>query len=98
MEIVLIGGMIGVALFIAAMIWMVRAVGRNERDAQARAPQILDEAFDGRRDVTFMVGHGRLRFDAVVLGARGRGYTLTGQSPPDSYGTQTLVFAHDDQS
>lgn len=94
MEIVLIG----IALFVAAMIWFVRAVGRNERDAQARAPQILDDAFDGRRDVTFTVGPGRLRFDAVVLGARGHGYTLTGQSPPDSYGTQTLVFVQDDQS
>lgn len=101
MEALLLGALIAIALFIAAMVWVsriVRGVSRQGRDAQARAPQILDEAFDGRRDVTFTIGPGNLRFEETVLGARERGYTLTGQSLRDSLGTQTLVFARDAQS
>lgn len=92
-------GMEIVVLFIvllAAMLWgAVALFDQSRKEAEGRAPQILDEAFDGKEAVSFTVSAGTLPFEQVVAGALERGYRLQAQSGRDSYGTQTLVFSKD---
>jgi hypothetical protein len=84
---------LGAVLFVVLVVVAVRTVGQSRREYEAKAPEVLDRAFDGREYVTFTVSMGTLPFEQVVIGARERGYRLDSQSGRDSYGTQTLVFA-----
>lgn len=66
---------------------------RSRRRAEERAPQILDAAFDGRRDVVFKVNLESPSYETVILGARQRGYRLTSETTDSPSGeAKTLIF------
>lgn len=81
----------GLALFGFFGFGVLGLVGRNQKKAEQNAEQILDDAFDGRPDVTFTINMQTLKYDTVVLGAKQRGYKLTHQAD-NQYGPHTLVF------
>lgn len=67
--------------FIVFTIWGISSfIKRDVADAkaarEANEPALLNAAFDGRQDVTFVVRTGTPTVDVVVRGARERGYRL----------------------
>ena len=80
-----LGAFLGIGLFVSE--------GNARKKAEANAPVILDEAFDGRRDVVFKVTGRTLPYETVVLGARARGYRLVSETSEASGALKTLVFS-----
>ena len=78
----------GFAVFAFAVLFKIE---RDQKKAEDNAPALLDEAFDGRPNVTFEVHARTLKYDTVVLGAKARGYTLAHQAG-DPRGAMTLIF------
>lgn len=88
-----------VGLVLIAGLAVPLAIGSMARDekgrkaAQENAPAILDGAFDGRPEAVFKVEPRTLPYEAVVLGARARGYSLIGETADSPNGDRkTLVF------
>lgn len=81
----------GLALFGAFGFMLLGAVNRGQQKSEKDATQILDNAFDGRPDVTFTINMQTLKYETVVLGAKQRGYKLVHQAE-NKYGPHTLIF------
>lgn len=88
-----------VGLVILYAIGGVAAIGlfthgeKTRARAEARAPEILDAAFDGREDAVFKINLETPSYETVVLGAKQRGYTLTSETSDSSSGiAKTLIF------
>lgn len=79
MEIIIFAVLILVAAtFVAAWLGFglfVTGEKQTKRD-EARAGEILDEVFDGRRTVVHTPTTSKLRFETLVEGADARGYRL----------------------
>lgn len=86
---------IGVLLFAGVVAFLVIGglfkVESDQNKAEKDAARILDETFDGRRDVTFTTTMRTLKHATVVLGAKERGYRLANQVT-GQYGYGTLMF------
>lgn len=64
-----------------------------QKKAEARAPEILDEAFDGRDDVVFKINLESLKYETVIIGAKDRGYALYSETnDTDGGSAKTLIF------
>lgn len=70
------------------LLWRTEA---RQKKSEKNAEQILDEAFDGREDVTFTINFTTLKYGDVVTGAKQRGYRLAHQAE-NQYGPHTLIF------
>lgn len=87
-----------VGLIVIAALALPLALASLRKDEKARdaaaadAPALLDATFDGRPDVVFKVTARTLPYEAVVLGAKDRGYRLLSQADDQATRTQTLVF------
>lgn len=91
--VVLVGGVLLYAVGGVAAIWLFTHGEKTRAKAEARAPEILDVAFDGRDDVVFKVNLESPSFETVVLGAKKRGYALTSQTADTDDGVaKTLIF------
>lgn len=86
---VLVLGFFGVIFWVS--LGLIASTERKQKAAEARAPEILDETFDGREDVTFQINWTTLKYETVILGAKERGYALSHQAG-DPKGAMTLVF------
>lgn len=79
----------------AAFGWLLLAgatkIGRDQDRAEKNADQILNEAFDGRPDVTFTLNMRTLKPETVVLGAKARGYKLVHETQ-GQYGPTGMIF------
>lgn len=64
---------------------------RARKRAEAKAPQTLDAAFDGRDSVVFKVNLESPSWETVIAGARERGYELV-QDRRDTDVSHTLMF------
>lgn len=77
---------------VVAIVWIgVFKVDHDQAAAERNAEAILDEAFDGRPDVTFKTHLRSLKYEAVVTGAKERGYSLAHQAG-DPNAAMTLMF------
>lgn len=66
---------------------------RTRKKAEANAPAILDEAFDGREDVVFKINMETPSYETVILGAKHRGYVLSSETNDTASGVaKTLIF------
>lgn len=83
--------LVGLALFGLFGFWLLGSTSRSQKKAENNSKQILDEAFDGRSDVTFKVNMATLKYETVVMGAKERGYKLVHQAE-NQYGPHTLIF------
>ena len=85
--------LLGVLAFFGAVVFFVFGglfkVESDQKKAEGDAERILDAAFDGRPNVTFNTHMRTLKYETVILGAKGRGYKLTHQVG-NQYGT--LMF------
>jgi hypothetical protein len=82
---------IGLMLFGAFGIWILTSTGREQKKAEANAPRLLDDAFDGSDTVTVTVNMSTMKYETVVVGAKERGYKLLSQAD-NQYGPHTLIF------
>lgn len=90
--------------FIGFTIWGInslikRDVAETKEAKKVNEPALLDAAFDGRQDVTFVVRTGTPKVDAVVQGARERGYRLahTLDTGTNRYSAEsTLIFVREE--
>lgn len=81
----ILGGLLGGGIFF----W----TDRLQKKAEANAPALLDEAFDGAEDVVFKINLESLKYETVVLGAKRRGYRLASETDDSSSGSaKTLIF------
>lgn len=80
MELIIIAVLILIfAPFVAAWLGFGLFVSGEKQTArdEARADEILDEFFDGRRTVVHTPSVSKLKFETLVSGADARGYKLT---------------------
>lgn len=82
---------IAVALVGVLAFALLGRADRMRRKAEANSETVLDEAFDGRPDVTFTVNLTTLKPETVIAGAETRGYTLSHQLS-NQYGPTALMF------
>lgn len=81
----------GLMAFGALGIWVLASTSRKQKKAEANAPALLDQAFDGRDTVTVSVNMTTMKYDTVIVGAKERGYKLLSQAD-NQYGPHTLIF------
>jgi hypothetical protein len=74
-------------------LWLSDHARKTRKRAEARAPEILDAAFDGRPDVLLKVNMETPSYETVVLGAKARGYALVHETDGTANGiAKTLMF------
>lgn len=83
--------LIALAIFGVLGFAMLGGVSSTQKKTQANAEQILDEAFDGRDDVTFTINSVSVKYETVLAGAKQRGYKLVHQAD-NQYGPSKLIF------
>jgi hypothetical protein len=87
----MLAGWLGLALFVHGE--------RTRKRAEARAPEILDAAFNGSPQVVFEVNMETPSYETVVLGAMQRGYALIHETDTVEGGlAKTLIFQRQAQS
>jgi hypothetical protein len=77
---------------IVAAVWYgIFKVEHDRKVAEKNSAAILDDAFDGRSDVTFKIHMRSLKYETVLAGAKARGYKVAHQAGDPSR-AMTLVF------
>jgi len=90
MEIILLL-LFGLALFGVMGFLLLGTVSRGAKRSERHAEQILDQAFDGREDVSFPINMQSVKHETVIVGAKARGYKLVHESS-NQYGPTMLMF------
>jgi hypothetical protein len=88
---VIVVALVALAIFGILGFAMLGGMNSTQKKAEANADQILDEAFDGRNDVTFTINAVSVKYETVLAGAKQRGYKLVHQAD-NQYGPSKLVF------
>lgn len=81
----------GLMAFGAFGIWAILSTERKRKKAEANAPALLDDLFNGEETVSVTLNFTTMKFDTVVVGAKERGYRLIGQAS-NQYGPSSAVF------
>jgi hypothetical protein len=79
------------AVFVFVVYTGVLKTSGDQKKAEKNADAILDQAFDGRDDVTFKLHMRTLKYETVIGGAKKRGYKLTHEAS-NQYGPSVLMF------
>lgn len=83
--------LMGLAAFGLFGIILLTLVNKGQKNSEANAEMILDDAFDGSPDVTFKINKQSIKYETAIIGAKNRGYKLVHQAE-NQYGPHTLIF------
>lgn len=89
--VLILGGLVVLGVFVFLVFGGVLKVEHDQNKAESQAAEILDDAFDGRPNVTYTINLRSLKYDTVVIGAKERGYSLAHQADSPG-GVHTLIF------